>query len=350
MYGSEAGRSNNTSRRAATLLSGVAVGSLLLTGCFSSGGDKDKPNGESRNNGPKQSDAPFWVNPEGLASEALARAEREGKKDEARLIRKIADRPAGEWIRPEQAEDQTRKITEAAAAAKTPPILVMYNIPHRDCGQYSKGGARSADEYRQFTDAVVRGIGDRAASVVIEPDALPHIMVPGCVPQHMHDEQYTLMKEAVDKLKSLPNTKVYLDAGNPHWIRDPGGMVTPLKRAGIDAADGFSLNVSNYQTTEENIEYGKRLSSMVGGKQFVIDTSRNGNGPMDGKEDEEAWCNPPGRALGEPPTTRTADKLVDAYMWIKRPGESDGACKGGPAAGQWHHEYALELARNAEKS
>ncbi len=37
---------------------------------------------------------------------------------------------------------------------------------------------------------------------------------------------------------------------------------------------------------------------------------------------------PPGRALGETPTTKTADPLVDAYLWVKRPGESDGECKG----------------------
>lgn len=53
---------------------------------------------------------------------------------------------------------------------------------------------------------------------------------------------------------------------------------------------------------------------------------------------------PPGRALGEVPTTRTGDELVDAYLWVKRPGESDGDCKGGPKAGAWWPEYALGLA------
>ena len=45
---------------------------------------------------------------------------------------------------------------------------------------------------------------------------------------------------------------------------------------------------------------------------------------------------------------KTADPLVDAYMWIKRPGESDGTCRGGPEAGEWFQKYALELAGNAE--
>ncbi|XIE81958.1 glycoside hydrolase family 6 protein [Streptomyces sp. SBR177] len=56
----------------------------------------------------------------------------------------------------------------------------------------------------------------------------------------------------------------------------------------------------------------------------------------------------PGRALGVPPTDRTGDELVDAYLWIKRPGDSDGTCRGGPAAGTWWPDYALGLARRAK--
>ena len=46
------------------------------------------------------------------------------------------------------------------------------------------------------------------------------------------------------------------------------------------------------------------------------------------------------------PTTDTGQGLVDAYLWVKEPGTSDGTCRGGPAAGQWRPQYALELARN----
>lgn len=35
---------------------------------------------------------------------------------------------------------------------------------------------------------------------------------------------------------------------------------------------------------------------------------------------------------------------VDAFLWIMRVGESDGACRPGePAAGQWRADYALAL-------
>jgi endoglucanase len=43
----------------------------------------------------------------------------------------------------------------------------------------------------------------------------------------------------------------------------------------------------------------------------------------------------------------TGSALLDALLWIKAPGESDGSCAGGPAAGVWWPAYALGLARRA---
>ncbi|MDP0941841.1 glycoside hydrolase family 6 protein, partial [Klebsiella quasipneumoniae] len=73
-----------------------------------------------------------------------------------------------------------------------------------------------------------------------------------------------------------PRTKVYLDAGNPGWISDARKLTEPLHKAGIERADGFSLNVSNFQDDETVKAYGRTLSATVGGKHFVMDTSRNG--------------------------------------------------------------------------
>jgi endoglucanase len=110
-------------------------------------------------------------------------------------------------------------------------------------------------------------------------------------------------------------------------------------------ADGFSLNVSNFETTADNIAYGKKVSALTGNAHFVIDTSRNGNGATTAN----TWCNPSGRAVGELPTLTTNVPLVDAFLWIKPPGESDGTCgasqagTSAPAAGQWWPQYALAL-------
>ncbi|MGV9280910.1 glycoside hydrolase family 6 protein [Streptomyces sp. NPDC003730] len=341
MYGSKPAASASGRRAASAAVLGAAA--LLLAGCSSSGdGDEGKGPGAGITQQPKEAD-PFWVNPDGTAARQVTALTESGEKDRADQIRKIAQQPTGEWISPENPEEQARGFTEAADESGRTALLVLYNIPHRDCGQYSGGGAADGDAYRAFVDDVAEGIGDRAAVVVLEPDAVLHL-VDGCTPQEFHEERYVLLKGAIEKLTALKNTRVYLDAGNAGWGH-PDQIFDPLKRAGVDRADGFAVNVSNFYGTEESVAYGKQLSAKVGGKHFVVDTSRNGNGPYTEGAPDERWCNPPGRALGETPTTRTADPLVDAYLWVKRPGESDGECKGGPKAGDWYPEYALELAR-----
>ena len=323
----------------------VAGAALLLAGCSSGGGDDDDGAGSKVTQQPRSSD-PFWVNPSGNAAEQVTRYVKDGQKDDAEQIRKIAEQPTGEWIGPENPEAEARGFTEAAEKANRSAILVLYNIPHRDCGQFSQGGAADGNAYKAWIDGVAQGIGDRPATVILEPDAILHL-VNQCTPAEFQEERYFLLKNAVGKLKSLKNTKVYLDAGNAGWGH-PDQIFQPLQQAGIDQADGFSVNVSNFYSTEDSIAYGKQLSAKVGNKHFVIDTSRNGNGPYTGGKADENWCNPPGRALGEEPTTKTDDPLVDAYLWVKRPGESDGTCKGGPKAGQWWADYALKLAKSSK--
>ncbi|MFE0104176.1 glycoside hydrolase family 6 protein [Streptomyces sp. NPDC059009] len=345
MYRKGTGRGSGRTRgvKAGVALAGAAA--LLLSGCSSDDGkDNDSSSGPVKQQ-PKGSD-PYWVNPDGNAAKQVTAYEKDGKDDDAGLIRKIAEQPVGEWIGPENPEQEARGYTEAAEKADRDALLVLYNIPHRDCGQFSKGGAADGNAYRAWIDGVAKGIGDRPATVILEPDAVLH-MVDKCTPDNLHEERYDLLKGAIGKLKSLKNTKVYLDAGNAGWGKEPDSIWEPLKWSGVEQADGFSVNVSNFQTTQASIAFGKTLSGKVGGKHFVIDTSRNGNGPYDAKA-KDPWCNPPGRALGEAPTTKTADPLVDAYLWVKRPGESDGTCKGGPKAGEWWPEYALGLAKSAK--
>ncbi|MFE2192723.1 glycoside hydrolase family 6 protein [Streptomyces olivaceus] len=342
MYGSRAAASSSRRRAASAAVLGAAA--LLLAGCSSSGGEDGKEGdaGAGITQQPEGSD-PFWVNPDGSAARQVASLAKSGKDDQAERIRRIAEQPTSEWISPENPEEQARGFTEAADKAGRTALLVLYNIPHRDCGQYSGGGAADGNAYRSFVDSVAKGIGDRSATVVLEPDAVLHL-VDGCTPEEFHEERYDLLKGAIAKLTALKDTKVYLDAGNAGWGH-PDQIFEPLKWAGVEQADGFAVNVSNFYTTDDSVAYGKQLSAKVGGKPFVVDTSRNGNGPYTQGAPDERWCNPPGRALGETPTTKTADPLVDAYVWVKRPGESDGECKGGPKAGEWYPEYALELAQ-----
>ncbi|WP_037853204.1 glycoside hydrolase family 6 protein [Streptomyces sp. NRRL S-340] len=330
--------------RACAMLLGAA---LMVTGCSAGGGGGDGKGGAGGAGAAigqrPRAAGPFWVDPDSRAARQVAAYAKSGRKADAEQIRKIAEQPTGEWIGPENPEREARGFTEAAARAGRTALLVLYDIPHRDCGRYSRGGAADGDAYRAWVDGVARGIGDRAATVVLEPDAVLHL-VDGCTPRQYQEERYDLLKGAVATLKTLENTRVYLDAGNASWGR-PDQIFEPLRRAGVDRADGFAVNVSNFYSTRASLAYGRHLSARVGGKHFVIDTSRNGNGPYTQGDPGERWCNPPGRALGEAPTTKTADPLADAYLWVKRPGESDGTCKGGPAAGDWWETYALGLAR-----
>ena len=127
---------------------------------------------------------------------------------------------------------------------------------------------------------------------------------------------------------------------------------------------------TNYTTVNYTPEFAATvtasLENMMGGApattRFVTDTSRNGQGawtPTASYPDAQNWCNPPGRGAGVRPTVTTGVPLLDANLWIKIPGESDGSCNRGvagattdpewggivdPAAGDWFPEQALQLA------
>nr|WSY51709.1 glycoside hydrolase family 6 protein [Streptomyces sp. NBC_00886] len=314
----------------------------LAVGCSSASDVDEASVAGARSKDPARA-TPFWVDPASPAAEQIQMWEREGRKQDAALLKRIADEPAALWPAGEiDPGPVVRAATAAAGREGRTALFVAYAIPHRDCGQHSAGGAVDADAYRAWIGKFAEALGDAKALVVLEPDAVAH-MVDGCTPGEYQGEREQLLSEAIVRLKQQSGTKVYLDAGNPSWIKDPRKLVEPLKRAGVEEADGFSLNVSNFQTDAVTRKYGVRLSKELGGRHFVVDTSRNGNGPLPG-----AWCNPPGRGLGTRPTTDTGEPALDAYLWIKRPGASDGTCEGGPDAGQWWPEYALELARNSK--
>ena len=291
-------------------------------------------------------DSPFWVNPDTRAARQAAAWEARGREGDAALLRRIAGQPTATWVGDRDPEPEVRRITVAAAYQDRIPVIAAYDIPHRDCGYYSEGGAPSPSAYRRWIRRLAAGIEDRKALVILEPDAVAQL-VAGCEGAELDGGRLELLGEAVKALKALPRTKVYLDAGNAGWLPDQKVLVEAMWQAGVRDADGFALNVSNFQTTEVSRAYGDRLSRQLGGVHYVIDTSRNGNGPWLSQNDSEAWCNPPHRALGQPPTVATGSPLIDAFLWIKRPGESDGACRGAPPAGHWWASYALDLARSS---
>lgn len=262
---------------------------------------------------------------------------RRSRPADARALDIVAQQPQAFWIGEWSGEPSRaiKEIVQEVRRASALPVLVAYNIPNRDCGSHSAGGAGNGAAYRKWIRGFAQGLAGQRSTVILEPDAAAGS---DCLTGSALDERYDLLRDAVKVLKSA-GAAVYVDAGNPNWI-EADEMGERLKRAGITGADGFALNVSNFYTNAENIAYGERVSRNVGGKHFIIDTSRNGNGSAGGE-----WCNPQGRAIGNAPTVETNHRLVDAFLWIKRPGESDGKCSGGPAAGKWWGEYALDMAK-----
>jgi len=267
-----------------------------------------------------------------------------GQPGAAAALEALAATPSGIWA--VGAPDEMEKVSQAAhaaAAAHEIPVIVAYNLPGRDaCGKFSAAPGATGPAYETWIDQLATAIGGAPAIVIVEPDALPDI-VRGCLDPAQRAQRYQLLRYAMKKLGALPSAHVYLDAGNPGMFSDPGVLAGPLERAGVRYGQGFSANVSNFQWTSAVVSWSQRLEHDLGGKLgAVVDTSRNGNGPYTGPLAPQ-WCNPPGRAPGPAPKLEPGPAGIDAYLWIKDPGASDGPCNGGPAAGQYWTQYAVDL-------
>lgn len=346
----------------------------------------------------------------GAASTQIASLEAEGRPRDAAKIAEMIEQPMAYWLTGQGSVDgvmdEVERVTTASSRLGEIPIFAAYNLPFRDCAQFSAGGATTMADYEEWIGGVAAGIGESNAIVILEPDGLaiiPHAkMLDGtddwCQPAEGKPatdeaERYAMTAYAVNVLKANPGTKVYLDGGHADWHK-PDEMAYRLLQADVQAADGFFLNLSNYVKTDRQIGHGERVAKCVfwgleghdvaectdtdefytsnvdplitekgddNVPHFVIDTSRNGNGIWTTEEaypDPQTWCNPPDRALGSVSTTSTDSPYADAYLWCKIPGESDGECnrgladKGGvdpewgfvlPNAGDWFPEQVLEL-------
>jgi cellulose 1,4-beta-cellobiosidase len=187
---------------------------------------------------------------------------------------------------------------------------------------------------------------------------------------------------ALGELYKAGNTYSYIDAGHHGWIgwEDNFNDSTQLfyqtassAEGGVATVTGFITNTANYSALQEpyitstektkqskwvdfnpyvdELSFAKAMRTKLISLGFksdlgmVIDTSRNGwGGPkrptaastasdvetminesrIDRRIHLGNWCNQSGAGLGERPKAVDADG-IDAYVWIKPPGESDGA-------------------------
>ncbi|MDN4491705.1 glycoside hydrolase family 6 protein [Demequina sp. SYSU T00068] len=272
------------------------------------------------------------------ADTAVANLKAAGRDADAALIARIASQPAATWIGAWNGDvtATVSAVTSSAAATDTIALLAVYNIPNLDCAGSGSGASESG--YLPWIDTVAAGMNARATTwVILEPDAL--VMADGCGGA---DARMANLAGAAERLDAA-GAEVFLDAGHSGW-RSPVATAELIRRVGVAHLAGFATNTSNYQSLASERAWGDQVSAAVG-LPYVTDTSRNGNGP------NGEWCNARGRALGAAPAVNGANLAsgsgMAATVWAKVPGESDGTCNGGPPAGQWWEDVALELARNA---
>ncbi|MEW2521962.1 glycoside hydrolase family 6 protein [Actinacidiphila alni] len=257
------------------------------------------------------------------------------------IARRIASQPQAIWFsnyRPTTVTGDVRAITTAAGQV---PVLAVYEIPNRDCGGASAGGAPDLASYDAWVRDFAAGLGSGQSIIILEPDS---IALTTCLTAQQQADRFASLSRAGSAIHAAaPNAKVYLDGGHSAW-NSASEQANRLRSAGIlTSADGLFTNVSNFNTTSNEVNFAKNVLAALGNPanlHAVIDTSRNGNGPAGGGE----WCDPSGRAIGTYPTTDTGDQAIDAFLWVKPPGEADG-CAG--AAGTFLPDIAYALASAA---
>jgi len=210
-------------------------------------------------------------------------------KSAARITAMVTT-PQAVWFNggtPKEVEKSVKKTMIAAALEKRVPVLVAYNVPFRDCAQYSGGGAVDTAAYKAWISGFAKGIGTGKAVVILEPDSLGIIpynttifgatewcqptvtaadgsvtKAPGAAPE----ERYAQLQYAAATLGTqAPNTSVYLDGSHAGWL-GVGEAAYRIHKAGTDPttgaslAKGFYVNASNFQTTAQSVQFSTWVS------------------------------------------------------------------------------------------
>lgn len=194
---------------------------------------------------------------------------RHGHLVDAARIAKMVATPQAVWVTkgtPKDARTAVEKTIALADAQRAVAVLVAYNIPGRDCGGLSAGGALTTADFKAWIDGFAAGIGPHKAVVILEPDAL------GLIPSSCNNgagepgftdaARYEEINYAVDALEARPNSIVYLDATHSAWL-NVHDAASRLLQGGVQRAQGFFLNVSNFQYTPNLVQYGTWISKCI---------------------------------------------------------------------------------------
>ncbi|WP_437997880.1 glycoside hydrolase family 6 protein [Sorangium sp. So ce185] len=385
---------------------GTGAGSPTSTSTTASGGNCTGTVDISAPNGNPFEGGTLFVDPEYVAK---VQSSIDKTTDTALVekMKKVQQIPTAFWLDRIAAVDRLEGHLDAALALQNQicepvvPVIVVYDLPNRDCfAEASNGELRvengGVQRYREeFIDriaAILAARPNQRIVAIIEPDSLPNLATnlgsKDCTPEtekaYREEVAYALQK------LNMPHVYQYIDAAHSGWLGWPDNQkkgakifADVIKAAGNPAGvRGFATNVANYtqlKYTSESYdqqsnpcfgEYdyvnamGTALAAEgLGDKHFIIDTSRNGVGNI--RADWGYWCNNMGAGMGERPRANPGGATrLDAFYWVKPPGDSDGtadknaerydlfcgyedADQRAPEAGFWFHEYFVECVKNA---
>jgi endoglucanase len=327
-----------------TLIAMLMAGGVFAAASATAGSD---PRGVAAQGSNPLAGVRFYTDPNAPSYLQWQAYRRAGQQKKADLIWKIAREPKSLWLgrftRPNFFV-KVRRLIDPARAQGAVPIFSVLRAEATGCSPTYQGGGPAGDAAtRIWYDDLARAIGSDRVVIAFEPDSLGTI---DCLARSRRDDRLRLLRYGVNALAKLPNATIYLEAGASDW-ENAKRTAKQLRAIGIAKVRGFMLNATHYDWTKANIKHGLAISRRVGGKHFIINTAENGRGPIHYKADHRVinvWCNPGLRGLGPAPTTETSNPMVDAYLWINRPGYAQ-SCQGRPIA--WYPPRALAYARYA---
>ncbi len=266
-------------------------------------------------------------------------------------------------------------------------IIVVYDLPNRDCSALASNGelliasGGSATYKSQYIDVLAADIASKPAYAnlriiaIIEPDSLPNLVTnlsfPKCSEANGAGGYVENIQYALNKLHPLSNVYSYVDIGHAGWLGWPTNFnpaVTLFSNtikgttAGVNSVDGFIDNTANnqvvtepYMTANQMISgspvrsafffsyndyieedtYAAAWKTAMLGQGFgtnnvnmLVDTSRNGWGGCGGSSYVSQPCRPTG-----PSISTVLETFVNASRIDRRPAKGDWCNQNGAGIG-----------------
>jgi len=346
-----------------------------------------------------------WANPyyqSEVSSIAIPSLSADGNAAMATKAAAVAKVPSFTWLDTRAKVPSVRTylqdITDAGTTGVIAPFVV-YDLPERDCAAAASNGELSLanngtalyEEYINDIRAILLDFPKIPVVLIIEPDSLANLVTNSGVAKcaNAASAYKTLVPYAVKQL-ALPNVAMYLDGGHGGWLGWSANIGPAAQLFGqmYTAAGspsqlrGLATNVANYNawsiatcpsytspnTNCDEKRYINAIAPLLASNSwpnahFIVDQGRSGKQPT-GQIAQGDWCNSIGVGFGIRPDTTPDDALLDAFVWVKPGGESDGtsdtssarydyhcgqsdALQPAPEAGTWFQGMFEQLLTNA---